>query len=386
MFDSAIPLSLYIHYPWCVRKCPYCDFNSHAGPEPIPEQAYLDALLRDLEQHLGEIWGRRVVSIFIGGGTPSLLSAEGLDGLLGGLRARLAILPNAEITLEANPGTLEQGRFAAYRAAGVNRLSIGVQSFSDPQLRALGRIHDGRQARQAIETAQRAGFKNINLDLMFGLPGQDPAGASADLHQAVASGVSHISWYQLTIEPHTAFAHRPPELPDEDGQWAIQCAGEALLAAAGYQQYETSAWARAGQQCRHNLNYWRFGDYLGIGAGAHGKLTDQARQQVWRHWKVRHPQQYLQGADGGGVVAGRRQLNDNDRLLEFMMNALRLHEGFTQALFEGRTGLSFAAAQAGLEQAMERGLLAWHGKYVRPTEMGRQHLNRLLQYFISEDD
>ena len=381
---EAIPLSLYLHYPWCVRKCPYCDFNSHAGGDEIPEAAYLQALLADLEQHLAEVWGRRIDTVFIGGGTPSLLSPEGLDGLLSALRARLPIRADAEITMEANPGTVEQGRFAAYREAGINRLSLGVQSFDDARLRVLGRVHDGRQARRAIEAAQQAGFDNINLDLMFGLPGQGPAEAVADLAQAIASEVGHLSWYQLTIEPNTAFAHQPPVVPEDEALWAIQSAGEEALAGAGYGQYEVSAWSRDGRQCRHNRNYWLFGDYLGIGAGAHGKLSYPANGEVWRHWKPRHPQRYIESASGPSVLAGRRRVEADELVLEFMMNALRLHEGVEAGLFEARTGLALAAARAGLDEATGLGLLTLADGLIRPTELGRHHLNRLLQCFMSD--
>lgn len=381
-----IPLSLYIHYPWCVRKCPYCDFNSHKSPEQLPEQAYIAALLADLEQHLPEVWGRRLETIFIGGGTPSLLSPDGLDELLAGVRARLPWRANAEVTLEANPGTLDQGRFQAYRQAGVNRLSIGVQSFANAQLEALGRIHDAAQAREAITVAQQAGFDNINLDLMHGLPGQDRALARADLQQALATEVAHISWYQLTIEPNTSYAHQPPILPDEDLLWAIQSEGETLLEQAGYHQYEVSAYARQGRQCRHNLNYWQFGDYLGIGAGAHGKLSDPVRREVRRHWKQRHPERYIQEAGRPGVLAGSQQLASADRLLEFMLNALRLHQGFSPALFEERTFLAFAAAHAGMQEAESLGLIEQQGDTIRPSERGRRHLNRLLQCFMPEDE
>ncbi len=384
--NEAIPLSLYIHYPWCVQKCPYCDFNSHAAGEVIPEAAYIDALLADLEQQLAEVWGRRIDTVFIGGGTPSLISPDGLDRLLGALRARLSIRPDAEITMEANPGTVEQGRFAAFREAGINRLSLGVQSFDDTRLAALGRIHDGGEARRAIEAAQRGGFDNINIDLMFGLPGQGPDEAAQDLREGIASGVEHLSWYQLTIEPNTAFAHAPPLLPDEDRLWAIQCEGEQLLGAAGFAQYEVSGWARTGRQCRHNRNYWQFGDYLGIGAGAHGKLSHPASGEIWRHWKQRHPQRYLASAHGAEVVAGRRLLDPADRLLEFMMNVLRLHEGFDRALFAARTGLPWTAAEGGVDEALGLGLLAWCDDTLRPTERGRLHLNRLLQCFMAGAD
>lgn len=384
VMDGAIPLSLYVHFPWCARKCPYCDFNSHEFGEGIPEAAYIQALLADLEQHLGEIWGRRVDTIFIGGGTPSLISPEGLDELLAQLRARLPIRPDAEITMEANPGTAEQGRFRAYREAGVNRLSLGIQSFEDAKLAALGRIHDGRQALKAVEAAQQAGFTRLNLDLMFGLPGQSTAQAMADLRQALAQGLKHLSWYQLTLEPNTAFAHRPPELPDEDRLWAIQSEGEELLNAAGLYAYEVSAWSLADEQCRHNLNYWQFGDYLGIGAGAHGKLTDMASGEIWRHWKQRSPQRYLAKAARADVVAGRRQLLAADRLLEFMMNALRLHQGFEPQLFAARTGLPMAMAEEGMREAIGLGMLERMDELIRPTELGRQHLNRLLQCFMGD--
>lgn len=384
--NEAIPLSLYIHYPWCVRKCPYCDFNSHASAEVIPEQAYLEALLADLERHLPQVWGRRIDSVFIGGGTPSLITPDGLDWLLSELRSRLSLRPDGEISLEANPGTIDQGRFRAYREAGINRLSIGVQSFAAAQLEALGRIHNGKQAREAISAAQQAGFDQLNIDLMFGLPGQDPAGAEADLREGIASGVTHLSWYQLTIEPNTAFAHRPPVLPDEDRLWEIQTRGEELLAEAGLIQYETSAYARQGEQCRHNLNYWQFGDYLGIGAGAHGKLSDSATQTITRHWKLRHPERYIQAVSSAeGAIAGEQQLDKADRVLEFMMNALRLHQGFEMTQFESRTGLKLTVAQAALDEAKGLGLIEQADGWIRPTALGRMHLNRLLQCFMYEE-
>ncbi len=320
------PLSLYIHYPWCVRKCPYCDFNSHQLNAGIPEADYIAALLRDLQQHLPAVWGRQVQSIFIGGGTPSLLSPEGVDSLLSQLRALLPLLPECEITLEANPGTVEQGRFNAFRQAGINRLSIGVQSFNDEALQKLGRIHSGSEAILAAEVAHAAGFDNFNLDLMFGLPGQDSAAAVADLQQALTLSPSHLSWYQLTIEPNTAFAHAPPVLPEDEALWAIQTAGQSHLASAGYAQYEVSAYAREGQhsdpRCRHNLNYWRFGDYLGIGPGAHGKITHCAEGRIERIWKKRHPREWLQATDPAAMIAGQSDISRSDLVLEFMMNAL----------------------------------------------------------------
>jgi putative oxygen-independent coproporphyrinogen III oxidase len=379
------PLALYIHYPWCVRKCPYCDFNSHQATGESTEADYLAALLRDLEQHLPAVWGRQVHSIFIGGGTPSLLSPEGLAWLLSQLRALLPLAPGCEITLEANPGTVERGRFTAFRQAGVNRLSIGVQSFDDAALERLGRIHTGREAILAAEAAHGAGFDNFNLDLMFGLPGQDEAGAAADLRQALALAPSHLSWYQLTIEPNTAFAHAPPVLPEEEALWAIQSAGQAILATAGYGQYEVSAYALAGRQCRHNLNYWRFGDYLGIGPGAHGKLTHCATGRIERLWKRRHPRDWLAAADGAAMIAGRAEITRDELVLEFMMNALRLVAGFETALFTAHTGLPLSAATAPLQRAAALGLLEWQAARIAPTARGRDYLNDLLGLFLPEE-
>ena len=292
-FTAPVPLALYIHIPWCARKCPYCDFNSHEARGPVPERAYVDALLADLEQDLPRVWGRRLESVFIGGGTPSLFSAEALERLLSGLRARLPLRPDTEITLEANPGTVERGRFAEFREAGINRLSIGVQSFDDEQLRRLGRIHDRRDAFAAAEAAHAAGLDNFNLDLMFGLPGQTVAQGLADIANAIALQPAHVSYYQLTIEPNTLFHQSPPTLPDDEMIDAIQQRAQVELARQGYERYEVSAFARENRRCRHNLNYWEFGDYLGIGAGAHGKLTDPASGQIHRLWKLKHPRDYL---------------------------------------------------------------------------------------------
>ena len=380
------PLSLYIHYPWCVRKCPYCDFNSHQINNEIAETDYIAALLRDLEQHLPAIWGRQVQSIFIGGGTPSLISPDGLDSLLSQLRALLPLLPDCEITMEANPGTVEQGRFRAFRQAGVNRLSIGVQSFDDATLQELGRIKYGAEAIAAAESAHAAGFSNFNLDLMFGLPGQNETAAAADLRQALSLAPSHLSWYQLTIEPNTAFAHAPPVLPEEEALWAIQSAGQSILGAAGYVQYEVSAYAREGQRCRHNLNYWRFGDYLGIGPGAHGKITHCAEGRIERLWKRRHPRDWLQAADGAAMIAGRSDISRADLVLEFMMNALRLVDGFDSALFAAQTGLPLSAAQAPLQRAEELGLISWDTERIVPTTRGRDYLNDLLGLFLLEEE
>ncbi len=385
-FTAPLPLSLYIHFPWCVRKCPYCDFNSHELREDLPEQAYIDALLLDLQQDLPMVWGRPIESVFIGGGTPSLISAEGLDRLLSGLRALLGLNPDCEITLEANPGTVEQGRFAEYRAAGINRLSIGIQSFDDDKLKALGRIHSRAEALRAVEAVHAAGLENFNLDLMFGLPGQDVAQAQADLQQAIALAPTHLSWYQLTIEPNTAFAHQPPQVPDDELLWDIQRRGEETLAGAGYGQYEVSAYAREGFRCDHNLNYWRFGDYLGIGPGAHAKITHPAEGRVERLWKQRQPQQWLAQAATPAVIAGRRDLNRGDLVLEFMMNALRLRDGFPSALFQEHTGLPITLLEESLREAQRLELVDWQLHKIVPTEGGRNHLNELLQLFMPEEE
>ena len=384
-FTAPPPLSLYIHFPWCIRKCPYCDFNSHAVGEELPEQAYVDALLKDLEQELPDVWGRTVQTIFMGGGTPSLFSAPAMDRLLSGVRARLPLSPDAEITLEANPGSAEQARFAGYRAAGVNRLSIGVQSFSEPHLRQLGRIHGADDALRAAHASRAAGFENFNLDLMFGLPGQNTGQALADLTTATGLEPAHLSWYQLTIEPNTLFHVHPPALPDEDLKWAIQEAGQSLLAARGYTQYEVSAYARSGQQCRHNLNYWRFGDYLGIGAGAHGKITDGARGVVQRRWKTRHPQAYLASAGSAECIAGRRQLGAADAVFEFALNRLRLREGFTPGEFADVTGLDPQRIAPLLEEAAADGLLRLDDGRVRHTERGWRFLDNLIERFLAEE-
>ncbi len=385
-FHAPLPLSLYIHFPWCVRKCPYCDFNSHEAPGPIPENAYIDALLADLQQELPAVWGRPIQSIFIGGGTPSLMSPEGVDRLLSNLRSLLPLHPAVEITLEANPGTVEQQRFTEYHAAGINRLSIGIQSFNEEKLQRLGRIHSRAEALRAAEAAHGAGFDNFNLDLMFGLPDQDEAQAVADLEQAIALAPSHLSWYQLTIEPNTAFYHQPPVVPEDETLWAMQGRGQETLAAAGYGQYEVSAYAREGAQCQHNLNYWQFGDYLGIGPGAHGKITMAAEGRVERRWKQRHPQKYLQNATGEEVVAGRATLNREDLALEFMMNALRLTQGFDSRLFQERTGLPLSTVNKPVERAVALGLIEWETLRITPTERGRNYLNELLQLFMSEEE
>jgi oxygen-independent coproporphyrinogen-3 oxidase len=370
------PLAMYIHVPWCVRKCPYCDFNSHAAPAALPEEAYLAALLADLEAALPQVWGRPVSSVFIGGGTPSLLAGDTVERLLAALRARMPLLPDAEITLEANPGTAEAARFAAYRAAGVNRLSLGIQSFDDAKLVALGRIHDGNEARRAIELAQRH-FDNVNLDLMYALPGQTLAEGERDIATAIACGTTHVSAYHLTLEPNTAFHHAPPALPDDELAADMQEAVEAALAAAGFAHYETSAFARPQRRCRHNLNYWNFGDYLGIGAGAHSKLSFPER--IVRDARPRHPTDYL--ADP--ITRRWQEVADFDLPGEFMMNALRLNDGFAPRLFAERTGLELAQIHSALRAAERDGLLAVDAERIAPTALGRRFLNRLLGMFLA---
>nr|WP_219854072.1 radical SAM family heme chaperone HemW [Pseudomonas entomophila] len=374
------PLALYIHIPWCVRKCPYCDFNSHtAGPE-LPEQAYVDALLADLEQDLPAAQGRPLTSIFFGGGTPSLFSAEALGRLLRGIEARIAFSPDIEITLEANPGTFEQDKFKAYRQLGINRLSIGVQSFQQAKLQALGRIHDGGEAVRAAGMAQAAGFDNFNLDLMHGLPGQSLEEALGDLRQAIDLGATHLSWYQLTLEPNTVFWNQPPALPEDDILWDIQEAGQALLAEQGFAQYEVSAYARPGRAARHNLNYWSFGDFIGIGAGAHGKLS-YLDGRILRTWKTRLPKDYLNPAKP--FQAGEKRLPLDELPFEFLMNALRLTDGVDAQLFTERTGVPLAQLDSARREAEQKGLLRVEPQRLVATPRGQLFLNDLLQYFLT---
>ncbi|TAK43052.1 MAG: oxygen-independent coproporphyrinogen III oxidase-like protein [Betaproteobacteria bacterium] len=369
------PLALYVHLPWCVRKCPYCDFNSHERGGELPEREYVDALIADLEGLLPAVWGRRIVSIFLGGGTPSLFSPDAIDRLLSAMRARIAVVPDAEVTLEANPGTAEAGRFRGYRAAGVNRLSLGVQSFDDRMLRALGRIHSGHEARAAIALAL-ASFDNVNLDLMYGLPGQSLAMARADIEEALRWQTTHLSAYQLTIEPNTIFFRRPPALPEHDACADMQLAIEEALAAAGFEHYETSAFARPGHRCRHNLNYWEFGDYLGLGAGAHGKISFPDR--VTRHERAKQPREYL--AAPGRVQ--ERVVAPSELPFEFMLNALRLSEGFAATLFAERAGLPASAIEPGLRAAEAKGLIERRADRLRPTQRGRLFLNELIALFL----
>ncbi|HET9042856.1 MAG TPA: radical SAM family heme chaperone HemW [Burkholderiales bacterium] len=376
------PLALYVHLPWCIRKCPYCDFNSHEARGTLPEDEYADALIADLESTLPSVWGRRVHSIFFGGGTPSLFSARSIDRLLAAIRARLPLEPDAEITLEANPGTFESDKFRDFRAAGVNRLSIGIQSFNPKHLAALGRIHDEREAHRAIEIAH-AHFENFNLDLMFALPQQTADEADRDVEAALAARAPHLSFYHLTIEPNTVFFTRPPQLPDEDTSAEIGDRVERRLRDAGYDHYETSAYAQPGRACRHNLNYWRFGDYLGIGAGAHAKISFADR--IVREARARTPAEYMRRIDAGTQVVERRELGRSDLPFEFMMNALRLAEGFPVSMFAERTGLPIVVAERALAQAESRGLLERDHERVRPTALGRRYLNDLLGLFLPEE-
>ena len=381
-FTALPPLSLYIHFPWCVRKCPYCDFNSHAVRGELPEEQYIDALLTDLEQDLPRVWGRPVRSIFLGGGTPSLFSPEAIERLLDGVRARVVLLPESEVTLEANPGTVETERFRGYRAAGVNRLSIGVQSFQPEQLKKLGRIHGRDEALTAAQAARAAGFDNFNLDLMFGLPQQTPDEALADLRTALALHPAHLSLYQLTLEPNTLFHAHPPELPDDDVLAAMQDALQTELAGAGFAQYEVSAYARGGRRCRHNLNYWQFGDYLGIGAGAHAKITHATG--ITRLWKVKQPRDFLAKVGTPGILGGEQHLRNEDVAFEFMLNALRQTEGFPATLFTERTGLPLASLEPALAQAGARGLVEHSAGIICATTLGRRFLNDLIGLFLPE--
>jgi oxygen-independent coproporphyrinogen-3 oxidase len=377
---ETIPLALYVHFPWCVRKCPYCDFNSHPLRGDVPEGDYVAALLRDLDYELRERDARSLTSIFFGGGTPSLFSGRALGALLDAFAARFSFAADIEVTLEANPGTAEIRHFRDYRAAGINRLSLGIQSLDDAQLQRLGRIHGSSEARAAVRLARDAGFDNINLDLMYALPQQTPPQAEADLRAALALAPEHLSYYQLTLEPNTAFAAQPPPLPDDDDAWTMQLAGQALLADHGYGQYEVSAYARPGRQCRHNRNYWEFGDYLGIGAGAHGKLTDA--RTVRRRWKTRSPVAYLQNARTPQRVGGDETVTAGQLPFEFMLNALRLNDGVAMDVFRTRTGLPPAAIDAPLREARANGWLVDDPLRLEPTPLGRRFLNDLIEVFL----
>lgn len=382
-FHENPPLSLYIHLPWCVKKCPYCDFNSHEfSPSGLEEEQYIDALIRDLETELPRVWGRTISSVFIGGGTPSLFSPATLDKLLSAIRARLNIHPQIEITLEANPGTAEADKFRSYREIGINRLSLGVQSFNDENLKALGRIHDSAEAINAIELTKAAGFDDFNIDLMFGLPKQTINDALNDLEMAVKQLSTHISWYQLTIEPNTIFNSKPPTLPNEDELWAMQEQGQVFLQENNFKQYEISAYAKDKHTAVHNMNYWQFGDYIGIGAGAHGKITNVAEQKIERFTRHKIPKRYIELAGSDAVITETRVLNCDELTLEFMMNALRLTEGIPTHLFTDRTGLPLKSAEKELMLAEERGLIDWQMNELKPSLAGSRYLNELLELFV----
>ncbi len=383
-FTALPPLSLYVHLPWCVRKCPYCDFNSHQINDEIPEQEYVAALIADLEQDLPSVWGRPVVSVFFGGGTPSLFSAAAMEQLLEAIRARLPLRADAEITLEANPGAADQERFAGYRAAGINRLSLGIQSFDTQALERLGRIHDAAQARRAVEAARAAGFDNFNLDFMYGLPQQTLAGAIKDVETALSFAPTHISHYQLTIEPNTRFHHSPPSLPNDDLIWDMHQACHELLLGAGFDRYEISGYAQPGRRCRHNLNYWHFGDYLGIGAGAHAKITDANNATITRLSKRRNPREYLANATTAQRIDQLRALSPQDASFEFVLNALRLVEGFEDSLFIERTGLPLEQIAQPLREAASRGWLSARDATTRPSAEGLRMLNEMLLLFLPE--
>ena len=378
-FAALPPLALYVHIPWCIRKCPYCDFNSHQANGDVPEPAYVDALVADLEFALPSVWGRRISSVFIGGGTPSLFSASAIDRLLAAIRARIPLAPDAEITLEANPGTFEREKFTGFRAAGVNRLSLGIQSFNPEHLRALGRVHDENEARAAAEAALTI-FGNVNFDLMYALPRQTLAEAKADAATALAFSPPHLSFYQLTLEPNTLFHRHPPPLPDDDTAADIEDAVRSMLADADYRHYETSAHARAGFECRHNLNYWRFGDYLGIGAGAHSKLSFPDR--IVRQVRYKQPRQYMERTTAGAPLLENAEVGRDDIGFEFMLNALRLTEGVPASLFAERTGYPLALVARALELAAARGLIDSDPAVIRPTALGRRFLNDLQALFL----
>lgn len=377
--EALPPLSLYVHMPWCVRKCPYCDFNSHEKKGDLPEDAYCAALMADLEHALPWIWGRRVHSVFFGGGTPSLFSARAIDRLLSDIRSRVPVPADAEITLEANPGTFEAQKFRDFRAAGVNRLSIGIQSFNDAHLKALGRIHGADEARRAIEIAQ-AHFDNVNLDLMYALPGQGMGEALADIGEGLRWGTQHVSAYQLTLEPNTVFHSHPPELPAHDRAAEMQERIEALLGAAGFEHYETSAFAQPGRRSRHNENYWKFGDYLGLGAGAHGKISFPDR--IERHARAKQPREYMAMAPEGRSVTEHRTVGRADLPFEFMLNALRLVDGVPVSLFRERTGMEISTIEPALARAEALGLLERDWQVMRPTLRGQRFLNELLELFL----
>jgi len=376
------PLALYVHLPWCVRKCPYCDFNSHAAPAEVPAQEYSAALLKDLESDLPDVWGRPVNSIFFGGGTPSLFNAAWFAALLREFRARLRLAPDVEITLEANPGTVERDSFTAYRDAGVNRVSLGVQSFNDNLLARIGRIHGRAEIDRSIDSLHRSGLSNFNIDLMYALPNQTLADAVSDMRLAIASGPSHVSHYQLTLEPNTAFHANPPALPDMDTAWEMQERCRQKLRGAGYKQYEISAWARAGQRCWHNLNYWQYGDFLGIGAGAHSKITLPSEGCVRRRVRQRHPKTYLQAAQSGQFLSEDYLIGKDERIFEFFLNQLRLSDGVRKEQFTPRTGVDWTDVAGRVDKAVNRGLLSDTGAVLKPTGLGWRFSNETQEIFL----
>ncbi len=378
---TPIPLSLYVHIPWCVKKCPYCDFNSHEARTDLNEERYINALLRDLESELPNIWGRPIESIFIGGGTPSLFSSDSIDKLLQGLRERLPIKPNTEITLEANPGTFEQEKFGAFYDSGINRLSIGVQSFSNTKLKSLGRIHGAEEALNAADIATKAGFKNFNIDLMFGLPKQTIDQALNDLQQAIEKKPTHISWYQLTIEENTLFYHSPPSVPNGDLLWEMSEKGQELLTKQQYNQYEISAYSNNSNQCKHNINYWEFGDYLGIGAGAHGKLS-MPDKTITRHTKYKHPEKYMEMALKGEPRSNEIRLKERDLRFEFMLNAIRLKSGFSKELFENRTFLSINSIEKALTEIIDDDLMTLVNGHYTTTSKGWAFINNIVERIL----
>jgi putative oxygen-independent coproporphyrinogen III oxidase len=381
-FSELPPLSLYVHIPWCVRKCPYCDFNSHEAKSSLPEELYVDALMQELDMQLGSVQERKLVSIFFGGGTPSLFSAKAIERILSGVAKRVAMQSDIEITLEANPGTIDQVRFRDFYLAGINRLSLGIQSLQDDKLKSLGRIHDSDNAKRAITFAQESGFTNFNLDLMYGLPNQSIDDAMYDIETALKFKPTHFSWYQLTIEPNTLFYRQTPVLPADDMIWDMQQQGQQCIKKAGFQQYEVSAYAQSARQCAHNLNYWEFGDYLGIGAGAHSKMTDKTSGMVTRFSQVKHPRDYLDANKRLSPL--HHQVLEKDLIFEFMLNALRLTDGFSVELFQARTGISFERIQPLLRTAIHRGLIINDSEIIIPTELGKKFLNDLVALFLSD--
>ena len=386
-FSELPPLSLYVHLPWCIAKCPYCDFNSHEQRDKtLPEQPYVDALLADLTSELPEVWGRQIHSVFLGGGTPSLFSPEAIDRLLAGIRALIPLRPGTEITMEANPGTFEQQKFSEFRSAGINRLSLGIQSFNTDHLKALGRIHDHKESLNAAHQARDAGFDNINLDLMFGLPAQSVDQALEDLSTAIDAGPEHISYYQLTLEPNTLFHTFPPKLPREDTIWQMQTQAIEKLQDSGFNRYEVSAWSKPGCNSVHNSNYWLFGDYLGIGAGAHGKISRADTNQITRRAKQKHPQRYLDTAGSEQNIITQQDVPLNETALEFNMNALRLAEGYSPQTFRAHTGVDLQHWHAAFQSAEDKGLLEYSALNIKPTEQGFNFLNELLQEFMPQQE